>query len=118
MDQYIDLVIPRGSSEMVASIKQESKMIPVLGHAEGICHVYVDKEACPEKAIQIVLDSKTDYPAACNAMETLLVHEACMTNSVFNGIVQKLKDAGVKIYAGPRLHSMLSFSPEKAPKLK
>jgi len=118
MDQYIDLVIPRGSSELVSSIKQQSKMIPVLGHAEGICHVYVDREADAEKAANIVLDSKTDYPAACNAMETLLVHEECMKNGVFDQLVKKLKAANVKLYSGPNLCNSLSFSPEPAPKLK
>jgi len=112
------LVIPRGSSELVASIKTQSKMIPVLGHAEGICHVYVDKDANPEEAVNIVLDSKTDYPAACNAMETLLIHEECMKNGLFDDLVKKLKSAGVKLYSGPNLSANLAFSPELASNLK
>ncbi|CAE7862319.1 proA [Symbiodinium necroappetens] len=73
-DKYIDLVIPRGSNELVRSIKDASR-IPVMGHADGICAVYVDSKADLEKAVKIVVDSKTHYCAACNSMETLLVHE-------------------------------------------
>ncbi|KVI04896.1 Aldehyde dehydrogenase, C-terminal [Cynara cardunculus var. scolymus] len=79
LDDVIDLVIPRGSNELVSQIKSATQ-IPVLGHADGICHVYVDKSADMEKAKNIVLDAKTDYPAACNAMETLLVHEELLEN--------------------------------------
>lgn len=61
MDQYIDLVIPRGSGELVRSIQQQSKNIPVLGHAEGICHVYVDREADPDKALKISTLKKNTY---------------------------------------------------------
>lgn len=118
LDQYIDLIIPRGSNEMVKSIKDRSKSIPVLGHADGICHVYLDKDADPEKAIKIVADSKTDYPAACNAMETLLVHETLVNdNETFYQVCQALKKANVQIFSGPRLSQTLTFGPPKAEKL-
>ncbi len=74
LDEFIDLLIPRGSNEFVRYIMDHTH-IHVLGHAEGICHVYVDREADLEKAVRIAYDSKCQYPAVCNAMETLLVYE-------------------------------------------
>jgi glutamate-5-semialdehyde dehydrogenase len=75
MDEYIDLIIPRGSNEFVKYIIQNSN-IPVMGHADGICHCYVDAEAEMNMAVDVVVDSKTQYVSVCNATETLLVHEA------------------------------------------
>ncbi|RQG92487.1 glutamate-5-semialdehyde dehydrogenase [Natrarchaeobius chitinivorans] len=74
MDDAIDLVMPRGSSEFVRYI-QDNTSIPVLGHTEGVCHVYVDSEADLEMATEVAYDAKVQYPAVCNAVETLLVHE-------------------------------------------
>ena len=71
---YVDLLIPRGSNQFVQYIMNNSK-IPVMGHADGICHIYVDGAASIRKAVPIIIDSKTQYVAACNAAETLLVHK-------------------------------------------
>lgn len=117
LDNYIDLIIPRGSNELVRSIKERSKSIPVLGHADGICHTYLDEHCDLDKAIKIVLDAKTDYPAACNAMETLLVHESLLNNDTFHHICKALKKANVEIYSGPQLSDHLTFGPPRAEKL-
>lgn len=75
LDNYIDLIIPRGSNSFVRFV-QENTRIPVLGHADGICHLYIDRAADLEKAVNITVDAKTQYPAVCNAIETLLIHSA------------------------------------------
>ena len=75
LDGLVDLIIPRGSNELVRFI-QDNTRIPVLGHADGVCHLYVDQEVDVPQAIRIALDAKTQYPAACNAIETLLIHRS------------------------------------------
>lgn len=82
----VDLIIPRGSNAFVQYIMENSK-IPVMGHADGICHIYVDKDADIELALKVIEDSKTQYPAACNALETLLVHK-----DIYDKIVPALPD--------------------------
>ncbi|MEX1317215.1 MAG: glutamate-5-semialdehyde dehydrogenase [Synechococcaceae cyanobacterium] len=75
LDGLVDLIIPRGSNALVRFI-QDNTRIPVLGHADGVCHLYVDRQVDPDQALRVAIDAKTQYPAACNAIETLLVHEA------------------------------------------
>ncbi|KAH9546290.1 hypothetical protein CY35_12G087500 [Sphagnum magellanicum] len=108
LDDVIDLVIPRGSNKLVSDIKAATK-IPVLGHADGVCHVFVDKAADIGKANHIVVDSKTDYPAACNAMETLLVHEHLVGTGGLESLVFALESAGVTLYGGARAVQLLKL---------
>ncbi|XP_049357444.1 delta-1-pyrroline-5-carboxylate synthase-like isoform X2 [Solanum verrucosum] len=108
LDDVIDLVIPRGSNKLVSQIKAATK-IPVLGHADGICHVFIDKSADLDMAKRIVLDAKTDYPAACNAMETLLVHEDLVQTGGLNDLILELQEKGVSLFGGPKASSVLSI---------
>ena len=87
LDEYIDLIIPRGSNEFVRYIMDSSR-IPVMGHADGICHCYVDEMADIPMALKVVVDSKTQYVAVCNATETLLVNE-----KIASAYLPLLKDA-------------------------
>lgn len=95
LDQYIDLVIPRGSNELVRHIKEHTK-IPVLGHADGLCTIYLHSDAEKEMAVKVILDSKCGYPAACNSVETLLVHNDVLT-SVLPGVAEALLEKGVSL---------------------
>jgi delta-1-pyrroline-5-carboxylate synthetase len=94
MDSLIDLVIPRGSSAMVRSI-MDSTRIPVMGHAEGVCHIYVHGDADLSKAQGILLDAKLGYPAACNAMETLLLDSALVHRPECVELLNALAGSGI-----------------------
>ena len=93
----LDLIIPRGSNALVQHIQQHSR-VPVLAHADGICHVYWDQAASLSKAMEIIIDAKTEYPAVCNAMETLLIHEQIPENEI-KQLLTNLLEAGVEIRA-------------------
>jgi delta-1-pyrroline-5-carboxylate synthetase len=105
----IDLVIPRGSNELVESIKSQTK-IPVLGHSEGICHVYVEEFAAPDVALRVVLDAKLSYPSACNAVETVLLHERAFDH-VGRLLVNSLLRAKVGVFFGPRAAEAFGAAP-------
>jgi glutamate-5-semialdehyde dehydrogenase len=95
LDRYVDLIIPRGSNEFVKYV-QDNTRIPVLGHADGICHLYIDREADFDLAIEIAIDSKTQYPAACNAIETLLIDRE-IASAFLPLIIAKLQAHQVEI---------------------
>ncbi|HEX7579202.1 MAG TPA: glutamate-5-semialdehyde dehydrogenase [Thermoanaerobaculia bacterium] len=99
LDGIVDLVIPRGSNELVRSIQARTR-IPVLGHAEGVCHVYVDAAADPEMAARIALDAKLQYVAACNAAETLLVHRDAAVRFLAP-LLRTLGEAGIQLRGCP-----------------
>jgi glutamate-5-semialdehyde dehydrogenase len=105
MRDLVDLVIPRGSKQLVESV-QLATHIPVLGHAEGICHIYVDAAADLAMALAIIDDAKTDYPAACNAVETVLVNEA-IAASFLPGLAERMQLRGVRLRGCERVRTML-----------
>jgi glutamate-5-semialdehyde dehydrogenase len=105
LDDYINLIIPRGSNEFVKYI-QDNTRIPVLGHSSGICHVYVDREADMEKALDVSYDSKVQYPAVCNAMETLLVHTE-IAGEFLPAIGKKYNASGVELRCDERSFNIL-----------
>ena len=95
MDEHVDLLMPRGSTGFVRHVQENTK-IPVLGHTEGVCHVYVDSEADLGKAERVAYDAKVDYPAACNAVETVLVHED-VADDFLPRIAERYGEAGVEV---------------------
>lgn len=97
MNDYIDLIIPRGGNSLVKFIKENTK-IPVLGHSDGICHIFIDNSAGFDMARKIVVDAKTQYPSACNAVETVLIHERFPQLEKFKN---ELKNAQIKIIETP-----------------
>ena len=106
LNRDVDLLIPRGGKEFVETISRQSR-IPVLGHGEGICHVYVHSEADPQKAARIILDAKIDSPAACNAAETLLV-DAAVAGWFLPQVVAQLRTAGVQVRGCERTRAVLA----------
>lgn len=131
LDRYIDLVIPRGSNALVRNIQNNTR-IPVMGHADGLCAVYLDASADEAKAIRVVVDAKvcedvqfaftysyylqTDYPAACNAAETLLVHEGILT-TLWPSVAQALLAAGVELLCDTPTRGVLSSISPAPPNL-
>jgi glutamate-5-semialdehyde dehydrogenase len=95
MDEWIDLVVPRGGADLVRYV-MENSTIPVLGHADGVCHIFVDRNADQKMALEVVLDSKVQAPSVCNAVETVLVDEA-IAGEFLPQLVCHLKPAGVKL---------------------
>ncbi|CAC9894802.1 unnamed protein product [Aureobasidium pullulans] len=111
LSQYIDLVIPRGSNELVRHCQREAHM-PVLGHADGLCHYYIHPDAEPEMAASVIVDSKTDYPAACNSLESLLVHEDAL-KTILPGVASALLAKGVSLRCDPASKAALSETLDK-----
>ncbi|HWP85482.1 MAG TPA: glutamate-5-semialdehyde dehydrogenase, partial [Terriglobia bacterium] len=111
-DRDVDLIVPRGSYELVHYVMRNSR-IPVLGHGEGICHVYVDAAADLGKAVAVTVDSKVQGPAICNAAETLLVHRA-VAGKFLPEIAARLVAAGVEIRGCPETRALLPDLPTVA----
>ena len=105
LERDVDLLVPRGGKDFVQSISRQSR-IPVLGHGEGICHIYVHASADPQKAERILLDAKTVYPAACNSVETLLV-DAAIAPAFLPQMVARLRSANVEIRACERTRAII-----------
>ncbi len=95
--EYVDLLIPRGSNSFVKYIMDNTN-IPVMGHADGICHTYVDEEFDLDKSIRILVDAKTQYPSACNTTETILVHKNAV-DKLFPSLNKAFNDAKIKVFA-------------------
>ena len=108
LDSYIDLVIPRGSNELVRYVKDNTR-IPVLGHADGLCSIYIHEDAEPDMAKRVLLDAKLGYPAACNAVETLLVHEHALAN-VLPSVASALLERGASLRCDEPSKSSLAKS--------
>jgi len=107
-DDLVDVVIPRGSGDLVRHIAANTR-IPVLGHAEGVCHLYLDASADPAMAARLAVDGKTDYPSACNATECLLVHRGFLPS--LPAVAAALADAGVTLRADEDARDCIDAEP-------
>jgi glutamate-5-semialdehyde dehydrogenase len=105
LEKSIDLIIPRGSNEFVRYI-MDNTVIPVLGHADGICHLYIDRFAESKMAIDLSLDSKCQYVAVCNAIETILVHET-RAKDILPSLRRNLEERGVKIFGCEKTRTII-----------
>ncbi|WEL20324.1 glutamate-5-semialdehyde dehydrogenase [Halorhabdus sp. BNX81] len=105
MDEHIDLLMPRGSSEFVSYV-QDNTQIPVLGHTEGVCHVFVDSEADLDEAVEVAYDAKVQYTAVCNAIETLLVHED-VAEAFLPTMADRYAEADVELRGDERTREIL-----------
>jgi len=103
MHDLVDMVIPRGSKSLVEYVQANTR-IPVLGHSEGICHIYVDRAADQELALRVVDDAKLDYPAACNAVETVLVHRD-IAREFLPKLLTRLRERGVIVHGDDQVRS-------------
>ncbi|AFY38910.1 glutamate-5-semialdehyde dehydrogenase [[Leptolyngbya] sp. PCC 7376] len=109
LDKYVDLIIPRGSNAFVQYVQQNTN-IPVLGHADGICHIYVDQAADLSKAIPIIVDAKTHYPAACNAIETLLI-DLAIAGDILPQIAVALQANNVELRGDDETQKFIHVNP-------
>lgn len=109
LDQDVNLIIPRGSNDFVRFV-QENTRIPVLGHAEGICHLFVDQAAKLDQAVEIAVDSKIQYPAACNAVETILVHDE-IAPQYLPPLTAALQENQVKVVGDSKTQAIVDVAP-------
>jgi glutamate-5-semialdehyde dehydrogenase len=105
MHGLVDMVIPRGSKALVEYVQANTR-IPVLGHAKGVCHIYVDQSADEALALRVIEDAKVDYPAACNAVETVLVHRA-IAAEFLPRLAERLRAKGVKLHGDATVRQLL-----------
>ena len=111
-EKDVDLLIPRGSNQFVQYIMNNTK-IPVMGHADGICHIYVDRDVDEEMAVQVIIDAKTQYTAACNAVETILVHRE-IAPVFLPRLARSLARAGVRLRGTQEVENLIARSSETA----
>ena len=104
LDKYIDLIIPRGSNQFVQYIMKNTQ-IPVMGHADGVCHTFIDRDADPELALKVVIDAKTQYVSVCNATETILV-DAPLKDTFLPKLLDTLKEKGVEFFGDDEVAAM------------
>ncbi len=105
LDEYIDLLIPRGSNKFVRYV-QDNTRIPVLGHAAGVCHVYIDSKCDRAKALEVAVDSKVQYPAVCNAVENILIDSA-VADDIVPALAARLLEHGVEIRGDDRIMKLV-----------